>query len=46
MDDDKLIILVQEKDLIYNKFNKDYKIPDKKRMAWEEIAREMGMPGK
>lgn len=29
MDDERLIVLVQNNDVIYNKFNKDNKIPKK-----------------
>lgn len=45
MDDEKLILLVQENECIYNKFNANYKNIDKKKMAWLEISEQMGVKG-
>lgn len=46
MDDAKLITLVENCDVLYNKFNKEYRIPEKKRAAWSRISIEMGIAGK
>lgn len=45
-DDEKLILLVQERSEIYNKYNPLFKFPEKKREAWAEIAEEIGTTGK
>ena len=46
MDNEKLILLVKQNDMLYNKGNPLFKHPDKKREVWQEIAEEMGVSGK
>ncbi|GBP01070.1 hypothetical protein EVAR_71557_1 [Eumeta japonica] len=46
MDDEKLILLVQERDEIYNKLNPRFKLAEKKADAWMDIAAEMGVADK
>ncbi|XP_017483503.1 PREDICTED: uncharacterized protein LOC108372350 [Rhagoletis zephyria] len=41
MDDEKLIQLVKSNELIYNKYDADYKSMEKKKATWQRIAREM-----
>lgn len=46
MDDDKLIKLVEAREVIYNRHHPDYKYQDRKEAAFIEIAEELGVPGK
>lgn len=46
MDNVKLIRLVKQHEYLYNKYNKDFKNLDRKKITWQRIAREMGINGK
>lgn len=46
MDDDKLIKMVEERGVIYNRHHPDYKYKKKKQRAFEEIAEALEIPGK
>ncbi|XP_036221788.1 transcription factor Adf-1 [Bactrocera oleae] len=43
MDNVKLIRLVKQHEYLYNKYNKDFKNLDRKKITWQRIAREMGI---
>lgn len=45
MDDDKLMKLVEERDVLYNRFHPYYKDVNKKEEAYAEIAEELDIPG-
>lgn len=45
MDDEKLILLVQANDCIYNKYRNSYKNAEKKKNFWKHIAQQMHLPG-